>query len=219
MGTQDIHSLMENMELIQQSSKEVLSVASTLDNFAQQTDLLSMNASIEAAHSGAAGKGFAVIAHEIKKLAAQSSSWASKIGEIIKTVISEIETNVALTEKVMSTFEKINEGASQSASTMKTASQSVKDQLESGEVISTEATNMANSATQMKKDIETQSSLSNEVIENMKNLTEASRKVDSASEDIFNSSQILAEQVASLSALAELTKEAAEGLTQLMSKN
>ncbi|MCR5699373.1 MAG: hypothetical protein K6G52_07005 [Treponemataceae bacterium] len=215
-GSKDIHQLMENMEIIQQSSKEVLNVASTLDSFAQQTDLLSMNASIEAAHSGAAGKGFAVIAHEIKKLAAQSSSWAAKIGEIIKDVISDIEISVELTQKVMETFDKINSGATQSANTMKIAAESIKYQLESGQVISHEAKKMAESASQMKSAVGTQASLSQNVIGNMNNLTEASQKVDTASSDIFENSQILASQVAQLAGLADRTKDAAQKLSDLM---
>ena len=215
-GSKDIHQLMENMELIQKSSKEVLNVASTLDSFAQQTDLLSMNASIEAAHSGAAGKGFAVIAHEIKKLAAQSSSWATKIGDIIKDVISEIGTSVELTQKVMETFDKINSGATQSATTMKIAAESIRYQLESGQVISHESKKMAESASQMKDAVGTQTALSQNVIDNMNSLTEASQKVDSASSDIFESSQILASQAAQLVGLADRTKEAAQKLSDLM---
>lgn len=215
-GSKDIHQLMENMELIQKSSREVLNVASTLDSFAQQTDLLSMNASIEAAHSGAAGKGFAVIAHEIKKLAAQSSSWATKIGDIIKDVISEIGTSVELTQKVMETFDKINSGATQSATTMKIAAESIRYQLESGQVISHESKKMAESASQMKDAVGTQTALSQNVIDNMNSLTEASQKVDSASSDIFESSQILASQAAQLVGLADRTKEAAQKLSDLM---
>ncbi|MDD7417032.1 MAG: methyl-accepting chemotaxis protein [Treponemataceae bacterium] len=215
-GSKDIHQLMENMELIQKSSREVLNVASTLDSFAQQTDLLSMNASIEAAHSGAAGKGFAVIAHEIKKLAAQSSSWATKIGDIIKDVISEIGTSVELTQKVMETFDKINSGATQSATTMKIAAESIRYQLESGQVISHESKKMAESASQMKDAVGTQTALSQNVIDNMNCLTEASQKVDSASSDIFESSQILASQAAQLVGLADRTKEAAQKLSDLM---
>lgn len=217
-GSSDIHQLMQNMELIQESSKKVLSVAATLDNFAQQTDLLSMNASIEAAHSGIAGKGFSVIAHEIKNLAAQSSAWATKIGEIIKSVISDIEKSASLTEKVMETFDKINEGATQSAKTMQTAAESIKKQLESGHIISEESRVMAESAIQMKDSVSIQNSLSNEVIKNMENLTNASAKVDNASADIFESSKILTQQVSTLSNLADRTKEAAESLKLLLEK-
>ena len=99
---------------------------------------------------------------------------------------------------------------------MKIAAESIRYQLESGQVISHESKKMAESASQMKDAVGTQTALSQNVIDNMNSLTEASQKVDSASSDIFESSQILASQAAQLVGLADRTKEAAQKLSDLM---
>ena len=82
----DVAQLVEAMESIKNSSTEILGVVQIVTDFAQQTNMLAMNASIEAAHAGISGKGFAVIAHEIKTLAAASSTQADKIKDIVTVI-------------------------------------------------------------------------------------------------------------------------------------
>lgn len=215
-GTHDMKKLDELMKEIQKSSNEILSVVTTLDDFAQQTDLLSMNASIEAAHSGEAGKGFSVIAHEIKNLAAQSSSWSAKIGEIIMTVIQTIGEGVKLTDKVNSTLDMIKNGASQSAKEVSLAAQGMEEQRDAGKAVTEESIALSESAVRMKNEVSNQSSFATQVMGNMQELSNASELVTRASSDIYTDSQILAQTVESLKSLAQRSQVAAKKLLELM---
>lgn len=83
--------LMRNAIEKTKSLSQINHMAQGILNISSQTNLLALNASIEAARAGEAGKGFAVVANEIKKLADESSVWASNIQNITKSVDAVID--------------------------------------------------------------------------------------------------------------------------------
>jgi len=82
------------IEGIQNKSREISSIIDAMDDIASRTNLLAMNASIEAAHAGDAGKGFAVVAQEIKKLATSSASRALEVLKTIDDISGLIQSGV-----------------------------------------------------------------------------------------------------------------------------
>ena len=80
--------------LTNDSVQQIKSVTEYITDIAEETNLLALNASIEAARAGDAGKGFAVVAEQIQKLAEQSNSSAAKIGENIKELVERTEAIV-----------------------------------------------------------------------------------------------------------------------------
>ena len=80
-----IREIVDQVEKVRQSSDGIAAFVNTVDSIASQTGLLAMNASIEAAHAGTLGKGFSVIAQEIRKLSEETTKNAALISETLKT--------------------------------------------------------------------------------------------------------------------------------------
>ena len=92
---------------IAEESGSLLEASSVIQHIASQTNLLAMNAAIEAAHAGEAGKGFAVVADEIRKLAEESSAQGKTITATLKTLSGEIEALSASSKTVEEKFNTI----------------------------------------------------------------------------------------------------------------
>lgn len=90
-----VQEIRNQTDTTNESVKQIKSVTEYITNIAEETNLLALNASIEAARAGDAGRGFAVVAQQIQKLAEESNHSAAQIGENIKDLVERTEENLA----------------------------------------------------------------------------------------------------------------------------
>ena len=96
-ANEQMAALSSAMDDISANAQQITKIAKDIEDIAFQTNILSLNASVEAARAGAAGKGFAVVANEVKRLAAKSAEAAQSATEMVDNTKAIIQTGVALT--------------------------------------------------------------------------------------------------------------------------
>lgn len=115
----DIKAMVEAMERINDASKKIGNIISEIESIASQTNLLSLNASIEAARAGEAGRGFSVVADQIRQLAEQSSKSAVDTRTLIEGAMQEVENGNKVAERAVASIEIVVEGIRKVATSSK----------------------------------------------------------------------------------------------------
>jgi methyl-accepting chemotaxis protein len=110
VGRTGLQEVATDIQEIARESEGLLEINSVMENIASQTNLLSMNAAIEAAHAGEAGRGFAVVADEIRKLAESSGEQSKTISTVLKKIKDSIDKITRSTDNVLNKFEAIDSG-------------------------------------------------------------------------------------------------------------
>jgi len=107
LGETQITNTAESIEQIQKSAGSIKDMAEMINGIAEQTNILAMNAAIEAAHAGESGKGFSVVADEIRTLAEASSANSKLISSSLKEILESIEKANSEGRKTAVSFQEI----------------------------------------------------------------------------------------------------------------
>jgi len=176
------HSLQEVVTDIQDIAREsegLMEINSVMQNIASQTNLLSMNAAIEAAHAGESGRGFAVVADEIRKLAESSSDQSKTIGIVLKKIKESMDKITRSTDNVLNKFEAID----QSVKTVAEQEEAIRKAMEEQNTGSKQVLSATAQVGEVTKAV---SGSSVEMLEGSKEVIHESKNLEKATQEITN---------------------------------
>jgi methyl-accepting chemotaxis protein len=184
VGRSSLHEVSEDIANIARESEGLMEINAVMENIASQTNLLSMNAAIEAAHAGEAGKGFAVVADEIRKLAENSGEQSKTISIVLKKITASIDKITLSTEGVLNKFEAIENGVRQVSSSVENIRASMEEQNEGSRQILDEISRLNDTTRQVKGGAEAMQRGSREVINESRNLEATSDEIANGMNEI-----------------------------------
>ena len=133
---ESIEVIYQQTNTTNESALKIKDVTELIASIAEETNLLSLNASIEAARAGDAGKGFAVVASQIQKLAEQSNASTKKIDDIIHTLLTDSENAVHTMEEVREVMQQQSEKVEQTKQVFGSVNQGIDQSISGMETIS-----------------------------------------------------------------------------------
>jgi len=213
-------------------STEIGDIIEKIDDIASQTNLLALNAAIEAARAGEHGKGFAVVADEVRKLAQKSNSATKEIAGLVKSIQRSVNEAVKAMQDSALEVENGVSKADQARLALADVMNAIEFSKRSGDEISTAAQHMSNISSELVKAMHAVSSVvventqattimaraTNQVTSAIENIASVSEQNSAAVEEVSASTEQMSVQVGEVSASAQVLANMAEDLQQLVAR-
>jgi len=181
----------KDFNILVEKAHEIMKFNEIISDIAQQTNLLSLNAAIEASHAGDKGKGFAVVADEIRKLAEESRDAAKQIGFLIENIQTSVtNASVSMSDSV-SSVESGSEKVLEAGKTFEDILNQINELSVSMKEISTFATNIGQGTEEMVQSFTEISNVSEEITSSIDNVASVTEQQNASMEDISKASESL----------------------------
>ena len=216
-GRSSLQEVVSDIQEIAREFESLLEINSVMQNIASQTNLLSMNAAIEAAHAGESGRGFAVVAGEIRKLVESSSAQSKTIGSVLKTIKGSIDKITRSINNVINRFEAIDMSVKTVAEQDQSIRVAMEEQNHEGQRALQASGQVGEITQQVKGGTLEMHEGSKEVIQESKKLEKLTQKIASGMNEMAAGTEQVNKAVSAVNELSGKTKDNISSLAQAVS--
>ncbi|MDC7239621.1 MAG: methyl-accepting chemotaxis protein [Spirochaetales bacterium] len=206
-GQEKLKNVDSMISSIALQSQKLESANTLIAGIAAQTNLLAMNAAIEAAHAGDAGRGFAVVADEIRKLAEQSRSQSAEVKETIREITSAFEIIVEESRATGLSFAEILSDMDAMSRFTAEIKSSMEEQVSGSSQVLQSLQDMRNSGADVKLASRKMSEENKRILETTRTLSEISTEVSSAINEIGNGMDEISRSVVNVGEISVLNRD------------
>jgi len=206
-GRSSLEEVAADIQGIARESEGLMEINSVMQNIASQTNLLSMNAAIEAAHAGESGRGFAVVADEIRKLAESSSEQSKTIGTVLKKIKESIDKITRSTDMVLNRFETIDQSVRTVSDQEEVIRNAMEEQSQGSKQVLQAAGQVSEITSQVKGGSQEMLEGSKEVIQESKNLERVTQEITNGINEMAAGAEQVNKAVNAVNDLTGRTKD------------
>ncbi|MBN1699072.1 MAG: hypothetical protein JW881_16250 [Spirochaetales bacterium] len=217
-GNDSVSDTIEAINDVARFSDKVKDAIEVIGTIADQTNILAMNAAIEAAHAGEFGKGFAVVADEVRKLAELSATSANEILDTIEQMTRMITTGVSLSQKSGGSLVEITEGMMKSTQLVTEISSAMSQQSAGAHDINSSFSQLLKITEELGEFIENQSRLNDEIKNRMAELMNYSLTMKDAVEILIRSNITVKEKVREVTDISKKNNMVVNELYELITR-
>ena len=218
VGHKGLSEVAADIQEIARESEGLLEINSVMQNISSQTNLLSMNAAIEAAHAGEAGKGFAVVADEIRKLAENSSKQSKTISSVLKKIKESIDKIMRSADSVLSRFEDIDSSVNVVSDQEGNIRNAMEEQGEGSKQILDAVSQLNEITVEVKNSSRQILEGSKEIITEGRNLEKATQEISERMTDMVKSSDQIGLAINEVNEISGQNKEIIDNLVIAISR-
>ncbi len=213
-GDHEVKSTLSLIEEINKKSERMSEITQVISSVASQTNLLAMNAAIEAAHAGDAGRGFSVVADEIRKLAENTSSSTQEINNLIEDMIGEVAKSTQSMNETSTVFNQITDGVKNTSQIVDTIASAMEEQS-AGATETLQVTNeISSQISDINQLVKTQSEYNGEIRRHVDNVVNLSKEVNVLIEDSNGVIKEFEDSMNSISDTADKNKNSVSTVTK-----